>query len=91
MKFGEIDDLFIYHHPLTNKHLGLARVLFANIKAAKECVERLHRSSVMGKILNVFLDAFGMSFIIFEVFCAVYMLSCMRTTNNYFPSFLFMQ
>lgn len=59
MKFGDVDDLYIYHHPVTNKHLGLARVIFATVKSAKDCVERLNKTSVMGKILKVFLDAFG--------------------------------
>ncbi|XP_065201420.1 histone-lysine N-methyltransferase SETD1 isoform X2 [Planococcus citri] len=59
MKFGDVDDLYIYHHPITNKHLGLARVMFANVKSAKDCVEKLNKTSVMGKILKVFLDAFG--------------------------------
>lgn len=59
MKYGEVDDLFIYHHPFTNKHLGLARVMFTSVKSAKECVERLNKTSVMGKIIKVFLDAFG--------------------------------
>lgn len=59
LKYGEVDDLCIYHHPYTNKHLGLARVIFANVKSAKDCVEKLNKTSVMGKILRVFLDAFG--------------------------------
>lgn len=63
MKYGEVDDLYIYHHPITNKHLGLARVMFASVKAAKECVERLDRTPVMGKTLRVFLDAFGNKYI----------------------------
>lgn len=62
MKYGEVDDLFIYHHPFTNKHLGLARVMFTSVKSAKECVERLNKTSVMGKIIKVFLDAFGKNF-----------------------------
>lgn len=63
MKYGEVDDLYIYHHPITNKHLGLARVMFSTVKAARECVERLDRTPVMGKILRVFLDAFGNVFV----------------------------
>lgn len=62
MKYGEVDDLFIYHHPFTNKHLGLARVMFTSVKSARECVERLNKTSVMGKIIKVFLDAFGKNF-----------------------------
>lgn len=68
MKYGEVDDLFIYHHPLTNKHLGLARVMFTSVKSARECVERLNKTSVMGKIIKVFLDAFGKNLNNFVVF-----------------------
>lgn len=59
MKYGTVEDLFIYHHPVSNKHLGLARVVFGSVKAAKDCVERMNKIPVMGKTLKVFLDAFG--------------------------------
>ncbi|XP_044763789.1 histone-lysine N-methyltransferase SETD1 [Coccinella septempunctata] len=58
-KFGAIDELFIYYHPITNKHLGIGRVVFETVKSAKACVEKLNNTSVMGKILEVFLDPFG--------------------------------
>ena len=58
-KFGMIEELTIYYHPLTNKHLGIARVVFETTKASKSCVEKLNNTSVMGKVLRVFLDAFG--------------------------------
>ncbi|XP_049793284.1 histone-lysine N-methyltransferase SETD1B [Schistocerca nitens] len=58
-KFGVVEELFIYYHPVTNKHLGLARVVFESVKSAKSCVEKLNNTSVMGKVLRVFLDAFG--------------------------------
>ncbi|KRT81143.1 RNA binding protein [Oryctes borbonicus] len=58
-KFGVIEELFIYYHPLTNKHLGIGRVVFETVKGAKLCVEKLNNTSVMGKILQVFLDPFG--------------------------------
>ncbi|CAH2007526.1 unnamed protein product [Acanthoscelides obtectus] len=59
LKFGEIEELFIYYHPITNKHLGIGRVVFECVKSAKACVEKLNNTSVMGKILDVFLDPFG--------------------------------
>ncbi|XP_023288226.1 histone-lysine N-methyltransferase SETD1A isoform X2 [Orussus abietinus] len=59
LKFGTIEELTIYYHPLTNKHLGIARVVFETTKASKACVEKLNNTSVMGKVLRVFLDAFG--------------------------------
>lgn len=51
LKFGDIEELFIYYHPFTNKHLGLARVVFQAIEGAKTCVEKLDNTSVMGKVL----------------------------------------
>lgn len=58
-KYGVIEELFIYYHPITNKHLGIGRVVFETVKGAKLCVEKLDNTSVMGKILQVFLDPFG--------------------------------
>nr|XP_012153816.1 PREDICTED: histone-lysine N-methyltransferase SETD1 isoform X2 [Megachile rotundata] len=58
-KFGAVEELIVYYHPLTNKHLGIARVVFESTKASKACVEKLNNTSVMGKVLRVFLDAFG--------------------------------
>lgn len=58
-KFGPVEELFIYYHPTTNKHLGLGRVVFETVKSARACVEKLNGTSVMGKVLKVYLDAFG--------------------------------
>ncbi|XP_003399301.1 histone-lysine N-methyltransferase SETD1 [Bombus terrestris] len=58
-KFGAVEELIVYYHPVTNKHLGIARVVFETTKASKACVEKLNNTSVMGKVLKVFLDAFG--------------------------------
>uniref|UniRef100_A0A1A9W877 [histone H3]-lysine(4) N-trimethyltransferase n=1 Tax=Glossina brevipalpis TaxID=37001 RepID=A0A1A9W877_9MUSC len=58
-KCGSYDDLAIYHHPSTNKHLGVARIVFENVKAARLCLEKYNQKSVMGKILSVFQDPFG--------------------------------
>ena len=58
-KFGAVEELIVYYHPVTNKHLGIARVVFETTKASKACVEKLNNTSVMGKVLRVFLDAFG--------------------------------
>lgn len=58
-KFGVIEELCIYYHPVTNKHLSIGRVVFEAVKAAKACVEKLNQTSVMGKQLQVFLDPFG--------------------------------
>ncbi|CAH1134174.1 unnamed protein product [Ceutorhynchus assimilis] len=58
-KFGVIEEPIIYYHPVTNKHLGIGRVVFEDVESAKQCVEKLNNTSVMGKVLDVFLDAFG--------------------------------
>lgn len=58
-KFGFVEEMFIYFHPKTKKHLGLARVIFTSTQAAKFCVEKLNQTSVMGNIICVFLDMFG--------------------------------
>lgn len=50
IKFGPFEELFIYYHPTTNKHLGLGRVVFESVKSAKACVEKLNGFSVMGKV-----------------------------------------
>ncbi|KAH8266442.1 hypothetical protein KR026_003644 [Drosophila bipectinata] len=58
-KCGTFDEIQIYHHPITNKHLGIARIVFESTKGARQFVEKYHEKSVMGKILNVFCDPFG--------------------------------
>ena len=60
-KFGTLEVMEIYYHPKTQKHLGLARLVFEKVKFAKECVNHLHGRSVMGKQLNCYLDPFGES------------------------------
>ena len=49
-KFGPVQDLQIYYHPVTNKHLGFGRVIFESVKASKACVDKLNGTSVMGKV-----------------------------------------
>ncbi|XP_063697695.1 histone-lysine N-methyltransferase SETD1 [Culicoides brevitarsis] len=56
---GEFDELNIYYHPTNARHLGLARVVFQTVKAAKACIDKFNGKSVMGRILHVFNDPFG--------------------------------
>ncbi|XP_039290820.1 histone-lysine N-methyltransferase SETD1B-A-like [Nilaparvata lugens] len=56
---GVIDELLVYYHPMNKKHLGLAKVLFEDTESAKLFVEKFNKTSVMGKVLDVFLDPFG--------------------------------
>ena len=59
-KFGEWEELHIDYHPVTKKHLGLARIVFKQVRAAKECVAALHSKSMMGKQVNCYLDPRGL-------------------------------
>ncbi|XP_037956634.1 histone-lysine N-methyltransferase SETD1 isoform X2 [Teleopsis dalmanni] len=58
-KCGIQDDINIYHHPVSNKHLGVARIVFETPKAARICIDKYNQTSVMGKLINVFYDPFG--------------------------------
>ncbi|XP_054166399.1 histone-lysine N-methyltransferase SETD1-like isoform X5 [Oppia nitens] len=58
-KFDLIDELEVLYHPKTKKHLGLARISFNSTSGAKACVDKLDQTSVMGNIINVFIDPFG--------------------------------
>ncbi|KAJ8711311.1 hypothetical protein PYW07_008553 [Mythimna separata] len=58
-KIGPCEELTIFYHPITNRHLGFARVVFQDVKYSKLCVEKYNGKSVMGQVLEVFHDAFG--------------------------------
>lgn len=58
-KYGEVEEVEILLHPKTRKHLGLARVLFASTRGAKETVKHLHNTPVMGNVIHVQLDIKG--------------------------------
>lgn len=58
-KYGPPEEILIFFHPETKRHLGLAKVIFETVKGAKSCVEKLNETSVMGKVVKVFLDPFG--------------------------------
>ncbi|RVE68468.1 hypothetical protein OJAV_G00092130 [Oryzias javanicus] len=58
-KYGNIEEAEICYHPNTKKHLGLAKVVFDTVKAAKEAVKHLHQTSVMGNIIHVEIDPKG--------------------------------
>ncbi|XP_060864602.1 histone-lysine N-methyltransferase SETD1B-A-like isoform X1 [Metopolophium dirhodum] len=59
VKFGKIELLQIFYHPVTKKHLGLAKIIFEEASSARHCVQRLNDTSVMGKVVSVFLDPFA--------------------------------
>lgn len=58
-KCGPTEEQNIYFHPITKRHLGIARCVFFDVRSAQTCVEKYNGKSVMGKVLNVFHDAFG--------------------------------
>nr|XP_054749083.1 histone-lysine N-methyltransferase SETD1A-like isoform X2 [Lytechinus pictus] len=58
-KHGKVEDVTIYRHPKTSKHLGLASVTYTTTRAAKQAALELNRTSVMGKIIIVQIDAGG--------------------------------
>ncbi|KAI1900748.1 hypothetical protein AGOR_G00053080 [Albula goreensis] len=58
-KYGDIEEVEILYNPKNKKHLGIAKVLFGSVKAAKDTVQNLHNTSVMGNIIHVELDPKG--------------------------------
>lgn len=49
-KYGKYDEMVIYYHPVSNKHLGVARIIFEDEKGARLCIEKFNQKSVMGKV-----------------------------------------
>ncbi|XP_075034169.1 histone-lysine N-methyltransferase SETD1B [Mixophyes fleayi] len=58
-KYGEVEEVEILYNPKNKKHLGIAKVMFATVKGAKDAVKNLHNTSVMGNIIHVELDTKG--------------------------------
>lgn len=58
-KYGNIEELQIFYNPRNKKHLGIAKVTFDTVRAAKDAVQDLHETSVMGNIIHVELDPKG--------------------------------
>lgn len=58
-RFGEIEQVEILYNPRNKKHLGIAKVIFVSVKGAKDAVQNLHKTSVMGNIIHVELDTKG--------------------------------
>uniref|UniRef100_A0A6F9DRC2 [histone H3]-lysine(4) N-trimethyltransferase n=1 Tax=Phallusia mammillata TaxID=59560 RepID=A0A6F9DRC2_9ASCI len=58
-KFGKLERVRVYYHPKTNKHMGLAKVVFASIKSASQCIENLHQTSIMGNVISAVIDSKG--------------------------------
>uniref|UniRef100_A0AAY5F3K3 [Histone H3]-lysine(4) N-trimethyltransferase n=1 Tax=Electrophorus electricus TaxID=8005 RepID=A0AAY5F3K3_ELEEL len=58
-KYGDIEEVEILYNPKNKKHLGIAKVVFGSVRAAKDAVQNLHNTSVMGNIIHVELDPKG--------------------------------
>lgn len=58
-KYGEVEEVEILYNPKNKKHLGIAKVVFATVKGAKDTVQHLNSTSVMGNIIHVELDTKG--------------------------------
>ncbi|XP_057213095.1 histone-lysine N-methyltransferase SETD1B-A [Triplophysa rosa] len=58
-QFGEVQELNVLYNPKNTKHLGIAKVIFESVKAAKYAVQKLHNTSVMGNNIHVEFDPKG--------------------------------
>uniref|UniRef100_A0A087YG44 RRM domain-containing protein n=1 Tax=Poecilia formosa TaxID=48698 RepID=A0A087YG44_POEFO len=58
-KYGKVEEVEIFYHPKNKKHLGVAKVVFDTVRAAKNAVRLLHQTSVMGNIIHVEIDSKG--------------------------------
>lgn len=56
---GNTEEVEIFYNPKNKKHLGIAKVIFDTVKAAKDAVQHLHQTSVMGNIIHVEIDPKG--------------------------------
>lgn len=54
-KVGPCEELTIFYHPVTNRHLGFARIVFQDVKYSKICIEKYNGKSVMGQVCIFFL------------------------------------
>lgn len=80
-KYGEIEEVEILYNPKNKKHLGIAKVVFGSVKAAKDAVQNLHNTSVMGNIIHAELDPKGKSMTYIKVL--------IKSANVIKPSFLY--
>uniref|UniRef100_A0A7N8XPE1 Histone-lysine N-methyltransferase SETD1B-like n=1 Tax=Mastacembelus armatus TaxID=205130 RepID=A0A7N8XPE1_9TELE len=58
-EYGSTEEVKIFYNPKNKKHLGIAKVVFDTVKAAKDAVLHLHQTSVMGNIIHVEIDPKG--------------------------------
>lgn len=58
-EYGNIEEVEIFYNPKNKKHLGIAKVIFDTVRAAKDAVQNLHQTSVMGNFIHVEIDPKG--------------------------------
>ncbi|KAM7416241.1 hypothetical protein PAMA_018355 [Pampus argenteus] len=58
-KYGHVEEVEIFYNPKNKKHLGVAKVVFDTVRAAKDAVQHLNQTSVMGNIIHVEIDPKG--------------------------------
>lgn len=57
--YGNVEEVEIFYNPKNKKHLGIAKVIFDTVKSAKEAVQHLHQTSVMGNVIHAEIDPKG--------------------------------
>lgn len=58
-QYGKIEEVEVFYNPKNKKHLGVAKVVFDTVKAARDAAQHLHQTSVMGNIIHVEVDPKG--------------------------------
>ncbi|XP_029365719.1 histone-lysine N-methyltransferase SETD1B-like [Echeneis naucrates] len=58
-EYGNIEEVEIFYNLKNKKHLGIAKVVFDTVRAAKAAVQHLHQTTVMGNAIHVELDPKG--------------------------------
>ncbi|XP_041856432.1 histone-lysine N-methyltransferase SETD1B-A-like isoform X2 [Melanotaenia boesemani] len=60
-KYGNIEEVEVFYNPKNKKHSGIAKVVFDTVRAAKDAVQHLHHTSVMGNIIHIEIDPKGVN------------------------------
>lgn len=63
-KYGHVEEVEIFYNPMNKKHLGVAKVVFGTTRAAKDAVQHLNHTSVMGTVISVEMDPKGQNMFI---------------------------
>ncbi|VDK61470.1 unnamed protein product [Onchocerca ochengi] len=58
-KTGQIIEVFVYMHPRTKKHLGMAYVVFQDVGKAQSFVTKNNGTSVMGQTITCIIDPYA--------------------------------